>query len=764
MRDPPSESTNGYPSSTPRGEEKASPRVSSSTEAAASANHVPSVPTTIAGTTVPTFGSGNLPSAPATGPCSDQASATGQEPGVRSKIPVVLHTQGVGGSVPPALNLQSVQPVQVDGAATSSATSPYHAWASPGRDPAVAASFEQLLPWPCSPSKQVASSSAEEFSATAAGSRARPSTAPTLDEGGVHQPPMEHALDAAMRELSQCRVSLGQLRAGRCHAVPIAMVEHWCEGLASQLALMGDTLGTKLESLHTKIRQRDATILRLHRRLQAQPGTSGDTCGPHAPQRSVDLSTITSEGYPVEEEPCPSPDRPSSSFAEGSVEARHASSVGSIGGSSSTTAAGELIDNTLSIRVTAPSICSGNDTTTHDAETTYDRIEDGSPLNSPMGIPTSTPPGEKISAAARLKRAGETTWSNMNRRNVSSNSDAHMLDRAQQAQLRREVAQLRRCNVELAGQLRARDAQAEQLMSMLHDLVQQRQGNFKPQPIPQDHSAPSLQEMLEISQKISVPSAPPSAVSSGPLGTEALRRGRSGRVTLGAQMLGSSSSAAQGSGAGSPNVGRGSRNTVPKVSDPERPRLAVGPQLSLGSTAAAARAAVDGERCRLGCAAAGSVVSTNAITVSRPSDVDRCRMAGHPMPQQGPCVSTRIGDADRSRAMGAAVSPGGTGPSRHIDSERNRAPTTPVLGNSATVAMASRRDRDLSAFTLPHTPRGKFRDATGLYSRAAAETPASRRRTTSTVRTVRRSTSAEDRVARRPRDIGVGSNVARQRR
>merc|ERR1719183_2682599 len=55
-----------------------------------------------------------------------------------------------------------------------------------------------------------------------------------------------------------------------------------------------------------------------------------------------------------------------------------------------------------------------------------------------------------------------------------STGDSFTLERAQHAQLRREAAHLRRGQVELAGQLRVRDAQVEQLKAMIKELVQQR--------------------------------------------------------------------------------------------------------------------------------------------------------------------------------------------------------------------------------------------------------------------------------------------------
>lgn len=78
-------------------------------------------------------------------------------------------------------------------------------------------------------------------------------------------------------------------------------------------------------------------------------------------------------------------------------------------------------------------------------------------------------------------------------------TDAHALERAQHAQLRREVAHLRRGHVELVGQLRARDAQVEQLTAMIRELVAQRQIGLHKRQLnlnAQDSSLCALQEEM----------------------------------------------------------------------------------------------------------------------------------------------------------------------------------------------------------------------------------------------------------------------------
>lgn len=86
-------------------------------------------------------------------------------------------------------------------------------------------------------------------------------------------------------------------------------------------------------------------------------------------------------------------------------------------------------------------------------------------------------------------------------------------------QMRREVAHLRRRDVDLAGQLRARDAQVEQLTATLRELqlVTQRQiGLYKRQLHLKDNSLQALQEELMLDRGQQAPMSPSASAGNVP--------------------------------------------------------------------------------------------------------------------------------------------------------------------------------------------------------------------------------------------------------
>lgn len=231
-------------------------------------------------------------------------------------------------------------------------------------------------------------------------------------------------------------------------------------------------------------------------------------------------------------------------------------------------------------------------------------------------------------------------------------TDAYALERAQHAQLRREVAHLRRGHVELVGQLRARDAQVEQLTAMIRELVAQRQiGLYKRQLHLQDNSLYALQEEMLLDRATQPP-------ATGSLASQSATNG-------------------------------------------DAPRAARGVRPAGGSTAS------------------------------------------------GPSL---MGAAGAERRTSRA----GTGPASELRGRGGGA----VSSSGAPASL--RRERSVS--TAPYTPRGKLRDVVGHPTRVAVETPGVRSsgRTMSTARApaVGRSTSVEDRAARRARE---GAQAARRR-
>lgn len=277
-------------------------------------------------------------------------------------------------------------------------------------------------------------------------------------------------------------------------------------------------------------------------------------------------------------------------------------------------------------------------------------VVDASPLNlATTRASSSVQHGERPSpASSRVRRSVDTTLQKCLVRRAGN--DALALERAHHAQLRREAAQLRRSHADLSGQLRVRDAQVEQLKTMLKEFVQQRSiGLYARQLHLQDGALCALHEEFQAGADVATP--------------------------------------------------------LP------------------------------------GAAAAAAVAAATAATAAAVG---------------GSCPTVRTG---RSAATGGyPVSAAASG-------ERRGSIKTLVGGvaiNGGTAA--PRRDRDRSVSAAPHTPRGKLRDVVGHPTRVAVETPATRRRTTSVARAIGRSTSAEDRTARRPRGGDGLAAMARARR
>lgn len=457
---------------------------------------------------------------------------------------------------------------------------------------------------------------------------------------------MEQSLASAMGELQGCRVRLERLRAENSSGVPLGEVERWCASITAQLSAIGDSLIVKFEAAQSKVRTRDETIRRLHRQLQ----------------EFSELSLATGRG---------------GGSAAGGDQGASAVVAGPVGwpfsrNSTATPSALEGEDG----RSTLSSTRLGLGSDAGDAESTpsvLSNARSGGLLNaSPSGRQTGpnfdedkTPGGSRPRRAAGPPSAVDPALQKVAARRGTT--DAYALERAQHAQLRREVAHLRRGHVELVGQLRARDAQVEQLTAMIRELVAQRQiGLYKRQLHLQDNSLYALQEEMLLERN-----AP--AAATGALGT-----------------------AAQ------------------PASNGEQPRAARGVRPVGGSTASGA-------------------------SLPAGSRNDR-----------------------GSRAGPRAVAEGGSAGTVSASSElRGRGSGASAINTGAPVTL--RRERSVS--TAPYTPRGKLRDVVGHPTRVAVETPGARSsgRTTSAARAgvaVGRSTSVEDRTARRARE---GVPAARRR-
>eukprot|EP00927_Polykrikos_kofoidii_P027239 TRINITY_DN24040_c0_g1_i1.p1 TRINITY_DN24040_c0_g1~~TRINITY_DN24040_c0_g1_i1.p1 ORF type:complete len:511 (+),score=80.47 TRINITY_DN24040_c0_g1_i1:65-1597(+) len=452
----------------------------------------------------------------------------------------------------------------------------------------------------------------------------RPFRSAPLEES---ERPLDSALSEAVAELDRQRVALEEFRGNGCHGVPFAEAEQWCTSIALRLTTLGDRLAERLEDCQTKLRQRDMVIRRMHSELQSATASGSGA-------RSPRIGSAEVEG------PCGRLPRLDVLFDE----------------STSIRASSKAEDEPLMSPVTEPSSLIATQTRAIFASHHGERF---TPLS------------------ARARRSGDPTLQKCsNRRGVS---EALAMERQQITQLRKEAAQLRRGHAEVAGQLRVRDAQVDQLKSMLKDLVQQRSMGLYAR---QFH----LQEGAEL---------------------QADR-------TRQANELRCSTRAVSGNGELRPD--------------------AFFPQTGVAAVAAAAMSVPAGSF-----SSSGS--NERAAAVSRGVRSGRsAALTGYPL----------------SAAAAAAVT------AATASAERRTSIKNMVGGASLGCSQPHQR-RDGSA--APQTPRGKLRDVVGHPTRVAVETPATRRRTTSVARTIGRSTSAEDRTARR---AGAGGDclatAARARR
>lgn len=104
-------------------------------------------------------------------------------------------------------------------------------------------------------------------------------------------------------------------------------------------------------------------------------------------------------------------------------------------------------------------------------------LEVASPLSTAARTSSMSHMEKSSPSAARVgQKRVDPSWKVVPRRaTMEGHAGPSASERAQHAQLRREVAQLRRAHMELVSQLRARDVQVEQLTAMIRDLVAQRQ-------------------------------------------------------------------------------------------------------------------------------------------------------------------------------------------------------------------------------------------------------------------------------------------------
>lgn len=281
-------------------------------------------------------------------------------------------------------------------------------------------------------------------------------TAPGSSCTSALEPTMEHVLAATNGELQRCRLMLERLRSENRRVVPLVEVERWCTQVTSQLGIVMDAMAVKIEACHTKVRARDETIRRLHQQLQEYRKT-GPVLNGRAAQAAV-----------------------------GAGNARTSSML--------PTASDDELTTSMGPRSMASTAGDGADT---DARSS--RGQGSSPVGlaiSRIGASSEEDRTLTATGSSRLKRSVDPALQKAMARRGST--DAYALERAQHAQLKREVAHLRRGHVELVGQVRDKNNEVEQLHAMLRELVAQRQmGFYKRQLHLQDPALYALQEGCE---------------------------------------------------------------------------------------------------------------------------------------------------------------------------------------------------------------------------------------------------------------------------
>jgi len=380
---------------------------------------------------------------------------------------------------------------------------------------------------------------------------------------------MKHAFTVAMEELQRCQSACAMLRSER-RGIPAKEVERWCGNIATQLQQIGDVLGDKLAVHRRKSQAKDETIKRLYGMLQVlqQQMPAGSVSGPVG-SPDVQRSPKTRRGL-LHDSPVLRP--VSNSPSRVCLPQGHVLSTGVTGTSGAA-------DGLVSLRTPrsssgavpgalGPEFDANGKGTAEGAAHQHDDADKVQRPATPPVTPAAVTPaeGSMIGSIPRVSSSSNTlpeekqllsTMARVQGRRLADQASQKLLARApaaeksQPGQARREVAHARRRDVDLAGQLRQRDAQVEHLTSALRELqlVTQRQiGLYKRQLLLKDNSLQALQEEL-------LQQAPPGAVIGGaptvlgPNNTE-VQRGSVRRHCLQAPMTASTGSLAQAASAG----------------------------------------------------------------------------------------------------------------------------------------------------------------------------------------------------------------------
>jgi len=311
-----------------------------------------------------------------------------------------------------------------------------------------------------SPEQQLAPDALLQSSSAAAPAIPRPRT---VDTSSPLRPPpdapMKLALVAAMEKLQEARSTCARLRRER-RGVPTEEVEQWCNTIAERLQAASGALETKLEAYKKKSKLKDDTIKRLHTRLQATERLLNAAGSSRGEEGDATYGRAT--------------DWPGDGLAyRGLSNDGHNRSEGSLLLDSSGYVAPPYMGT-----VAAPPPWTPGDTL-------ITSLSDGDSL---LGEAGATTPAALFPEAGPCMSGGASSSSHAGGQEdkLTGASPRVLAEKPQPhaAISRREAALLRRRDADLAGQLRARDQQVEQLSTTLRELhiVTQRQiGLYKRQ-------------------------------------------------------------------------------------------------------------------------------------------------------------------------------------------------------------------------------------------------------------------------------------------
>jgi len=354
---------------------------------------------------------------------------------------------------------------------------------------------------------------------------------------------MKVVLATAMDELQRCRSECIRLRMEKRGGPSVEEFDSLFSSIRSQLEAVASKMSQKLEAYQAKSKRKDETIKRLYRRLQAAEHATSELffVPTSSPVKERSPAAALNRGL-LHDSPmlqahrggaASTPPKGSSAVVIGSTSPVHLRSPrtpelsgacrGILGDADMNERAGLLTwppnGEVIRNRPLPGSDADGN-MPLEDDGLMFATMPPASPLAQRV---QATPAEPNVQQASLASRASSSTMKMQERelkaRRLADQSSQKRLPAHRgepQIPLRREVANLRRRDVDLAGQLRTKEAQVEQLTATLREmqLVNQRQiGLYKRQLHLKDNSLQALQEeLMDRNQQVPGTSTPGSVI------------------------------------------------------------------------------------------------------------------------------------------------------------------------------------------------------------------------------------------------------------